>query len=69
MVKEKLTTVEAAANSYDQQATRGNFNIVYNFGEGLIDDQAMALSGDGIEIPGVDKKITFQTENRYADMI
>ncbi|MAZ86346.1 MAG: beta-ketoacyl synthase [Cellvibrionaceae bacterium] len=67
--EEKLTTVEAAANSYDQQATRGNFNIVYNFGEGLIDDQAMALSGDGIEIPGVDKKITFQTENRYADMI
>lgn len=67
--EEELKTVEAVAQQYDDQAIRGNFNIIYNFGEGLIDEQAMALSSNSIKIPGIEKEISFQSESRYTDMI
>jgi len=67
--EKKNAVVESAANHYDQQAIHGNFNIVYSFGEGLIDDRALDLSIDSIQIPGVEKKIIFEGESRYCDMI
>jgi acetoacetyl-[acyl-carrier protein] synthase len=65
---DKLQQVEAKANHYDQAALRGDFNIVYKFGKDMIDEQAIAINGDGIEIPGLSQKVEYQNSHRYDDM-
>ena len=42
----------AAAAEYDQQATRGEFGIIYNFGQDLIDDREIEISEQQIAVPG-----------------
>lgn len=61
--------VIASAEAYNQSALKGDFNIIYNFGQDMIDDQSLVLASNEIRIPGVDQPITFETEVRYADMV
>jgi len=62
-------TVTANAETYNQAALRGDFNIIYNFGQDMIDEQDLMVSSNEIRIPGVDQPITFEPETRYKDMV
>ena len=58
----------AAALQYDEQATQGQLQIIYNFGNDLIDDRQIEISQERIKVPGFAQPQVFKTDDRYADM-
>ena len=64
----RCESVQESAENYNQAAMRGDFNIIYNFGEGLIDDKEMEISDSSITVPGLDQAIEYGNINRYGDM-
>jgi acetoacetyl-[acyl-carrier protein] synthase len=65
----KREATRAAAAAYDQQALRGQFDILYNFGHDLIDDQQLQFGADGIQVPGFAQPLLYRKDERYADML
>lgn len=64
--RRKLTIAKAAA--HDQQVTRGNFDTIYHFGEGLIDESKITITQNQISLPGFAQSIDLAINNRFADM-
>ncbi|MEE4465056.1 beta-ketoacyl synthase, partial [Azotobacter chroococcum] len=58
-----------AARRYDEQALQGRFDILYNFGQDMIDDHAIELSEAGIKLPGFSQAIRFKKDERFSDML
>lgn len=58
-----------AARCYDEQALKGQFDILYHFGQGMIDDHAIELSPEGIKVPGFRQAIRFKKDERFSDML
>ncbi|WP_137974718.1 beta-ketoacyl synthase [Pseudomonas sp. F(2018)] len=65
----KREATRAAAAAYDQRALRGQFDILYNFGHDLIDDQQLQFSADGIQVPGFAQPLLYRKDERYSDML
>jgi acetoacetyl-[acyl-carrier protein] synthase len=59
----------AAANTYDQQALRGQFEIIYNFGQNLINDEQIDISEAQIQVPGFSQPLVYKKDSRYLDML
>ena len=59
----------AAALAYDQQATQGQLEIIYNFGHDLIDDQQIEIDREQIKVPGFAQPLLFKKDARYSDML
>ncbi|PYC29197.1 beta-ketoacyl synthase [Aquipseudomonas alcaligenes] len=59
----------AAAARYDQQALRGQFDILYHFGQGLIDDRELQIDAQQVRIPGFSQPLVYRKDERYADML
>lgn len=59
----------SAAAAYDQQALRGQFDILYHFGQGLIDDQQLQIDRQQVRIPGFNQPLVYRKDERYADML
>ncbi|WP_347330320.1 beta-ketoacyl synthase [Marinimicrobium locisalis] len=58
----------ANAAEYDQNATKGQFNTLYHFGEGMIDEQQIELDSHSVRLPGVAQAVDLDLPNRYRDM-
>jgi len=56
------------AKQYDDQAINGDLNVIYNFGEGIIDDQGIQITDESISIGSFDHEVNLKLENPYADM-
>ena len=65
---EKLINVEIAQKNYQESADLGQFNIIYKFGEGLIDDSQLELTADSINMPGFEHLIDLPKTNPFDDM-
>ena len=61
--------VSERAQAYDDQASRGDLNAIYRFGEGLIDESGIALNGDKLEVPGIPGDIRLPVDNPFTDMV
>jgi acetoacetyl-[acyl-carrier protein] synthase len=59
----------AAAAAYDQQALQGKLDIIYNFGNDMIDDQAISITTEEVKVPGFDQPLVFRKDARYSDML
>lgn len=59
----------AAARQYDEAATQGRFDIIYNFGNDMIDEQAIEISDQGIQVPGFSQTIAYKKDQRFSDML
>ena len=59
----------AAAKAYDQQALKGQLEIIYNFGNDLIDDQGIEMGSEQISVPGFSQPLVFKKDQRFADML
>lgn len=55
------------SQAYDQRACRGDLNAIYRFGEGLVDEGAIAMSENEITLPGY-PSVALPNENPFADM-
>ncbi|WP_105216027.1 MULTISPECIES: beta-ketoacyl synthase [unclassified Pseudoalteromonas] len=53
---------------YFEQAQRGEFSLIYRFGEGLIDENAISFDTEQMQIPGFDKPVRLDIANPYSDM-
>ena len=65
---EKLVNVELAQKNYQESADLGQFNIIYKFGDGLIDDSELELTTESINMPGFEHLIELPTNNPFDDM-
>jgi len=66
--KRRSEQAKEIALQYDEQALKGNFDVIYKFGESLIDDSALELSEVSITVPGFEQPIEFHPTDRYADL-
>ncbi|WP_437879424.1 beta-ketoacyl synthase [Pseudomonas sp. LRF_L74] len=62
-------TTRANAQAYDEQALHGQFDILYNFGNDLIDDQQLQISEEQIQVPGFNQPLVFKKDARFSDMV
>jgi acetoacetyl-[acyl-carrier protein] synthase len=65
---EKREKTRAEATKYAAQADAAELNVIYRFGEALVDEAAVQLSETGILIPGFEREIQFNLENSWQDM-
>lgn len=65
----KREATRAAARAYDERALHGQFDIIYNFGNDLIDEQAIELNADGIKVPGFAQPLVYAKDERFSDML
>jgi acetoacetyl-[acyl-carrier protein] synthase len=64
--KREITRSEAA--QYAARADAAELNVIYRFGEPLIDEAAVQISETGMSIPGFDCEVQFNLENSWQDM-
>ena len=65
---DKLVTVMAAQEGYRERANNGQFDIIYKFGDGLVDENEISISQDAIQLPGFSHAIDLPTNNPFEDM-
>ncbi|UVE17578.1 beta-ketoacyl synthase [Pseudomonas sp. LS44] len=65
----KREATRAAAQAYDEQALKGQFDVIYNFGNDMIDDQAIELGTEQIKVPGFSRPLVFHKDERFSDML
>ena len=66
--RERQEQVKERAMEYDQQALHGQFNVIYNFGENLIDEAELKITSCGVSVPGLENSIEYRCNDRYRDM-
>jgi acetoacetyl-[acyl-carrier protein] synthase len=66
--REKLIRVELAQKNYQESADLGQFNIIYKFGDGLIDHSHLELTTESINMPGFEHLIDLPKTNPFDDM-
>ncbi len=58
----------AAAAEYAVQADAAQLDVIYRFGEPLIEEAGVTISTEGIHIPGFARDVAFSPENPWQDM-
>ena len=67
--QQKLALVEQAQDVYRQRANQGEFDIIYKFGEGLLDENAIDISDDSLRFAEFKHAVALPTENPFSDMV
>ncbi len=57
------------AKAYDQRALHGQLDIIYNFGQDMIEDQAIEITAEQMRIPGFSQPLVFKKDERFKDML
>jgi acetoacetyl-[acyl-carrier protein] synthase len=60
--------VEQAAQDYDQAMDRGEIKPIYQFGEGVLHGEDLAISREQIAIPGFGIPVNLELDDPYPDM-
>ena len=61
-------TTRAVAEQYAGQADAAQLDVIYRFGEPLIDEEGVTITTEGIHIPGFARDVSFDLENPWQDM-
>jgi hypothetical protein len=56
------------AEDYAHRANCGETEVVYRFGESLIDEDGISISSDGVHMPGYKQDVVFDKTNPWKDM-
>ena len=64
----KRQKVREHAQAYAERADAAQLDVIYRFGEALIDEDKMVVTEKGISIPGFSREVEFDLENPYSDM-
>lgn len=60
---------EAQAQDYERRALAGEFGVIYNFGQDMIEDEAIRIDGNGVVVPGFTHPVVYERDERYRDML
>jgi len=66
---ERRKATRVKAKDYDQRALTGNFDTIYQFGQGMIDETRITMNQSQVSLPGFAHPIDLNIANRFADMI
>ena len=58
----------ANAAEYKSRADNGNLDVIYRFGESLIDENRVKITKNGMSIPGFGRDIDLSFENPWSDL-
>ena len=67
--QQKLVVVEQAQQVYRDNANKGQFDLIYKFGEGLLDEDKMKLTCDSLTFAEFKNSIALPSKNPFDDMI
>ena len=67
--QQKLTQVEQAQAIYCQRANRGEFDLIYKFGKGLLDEDKIEINRDSLTFAEFKNAIDLPTKNPFSDMV
>ena len=56
----------AKAAAYDAAASKGNFQVRYRFGEGVVDGGHLTIDSQRISIPGYGQTVSIDVKHPYA---
>ena len=56
------------AEAYSVRSDFAELDVIYRFGEPLIDESKISIKLDGISVPGFSKEVLFDTKNPWTDM-
>ena len=66
--KARRELVREVAKAYDTDASQGDLKVIYNFGEGILEDHQIQISKKDITIGESAHSISLEFTNPYADM-
>ncbi|WP_105168099.1 beta-ketoacyl synthase [Pseudoalteromonas sp. T1lg23B] len=64
----KLSNTKQAQAQYQHAADLGQYELIYRFGEGQIDESGLLISKDSLTIPGFEQTISLTEINQYTDL-
>ena len=67
--QQKLVAVEQAQQVYRDNANKGQFNLIYKFGEGLINEANIELTSDSLTFAEFKNSIALPSKNPFEDMV
>ena len=67
--QQKLVAVEQAQQVYRDNANNGQFDLIYKFGEGLINEADIKLTSDSLTFAEFKNSIALPSKNPFDDMI
>ncbi|NND81045.1 MAG: beta-ketoacyl synthase [Gammaproteobacteria bacterium] len=67
--QQRRVKVRERAQAYDRQAINGDLNIIYHFGEGMIDEAELEISADQLRLPEFSNPVPLKFDNPFADMV
>ncbi|PKH85888.1 beta-ketoacyl synthase [Colwellia sp. Bg11-28] len=67
--QQKLIEVEQAQQVYRDNANDGQFDLIYKFGEGLIDEANIELTNDRLRFTEFKNSIALPSKNPFDDMV
>jgi acetoacetyl-[acyl-carrier protein] synthase len=67
--QKRLEQVRAKAAAYDEAALKGQFDTIYHFGEGLINESQIDINKQALSLPGFAQRIDLDFNNRFSDMV
>ena len=56
------------AEAYSIRADFAELDVIYRFGEPLIDESKISITSEGVSIPGFSRDVLFDTSNPWEDM-
>jgi len=65
----KTEKVIHAQQTYQHKADNGEFDIIYRFGDGMIDENELVITKENMSLPNFELKIELPTKNPFKDMI
>jgi acetoacetyl-[acyl-carrier protein] synthase len=57
------------ANNYHEEFLKGNYQVIYKYGEDMLDEKNIEIDQNSLRIPGYGEPINLDKENIYKDMM
>jgi len=61
----KQTLVKEAVSSYQERVLNGKNELIYKFGEGVLEGKDLKIDEGSVEIPGFGQKVSLRVDNPY----
>ncbi|MDK1286141.1 beta-ketoacyl synthase [Pseudoalteromonas umbrosa] len=66
--QQKLEKTTENQQAYKQAADLGNYELIYRFGNGMVDESQLTIDQNELHIPGFDETIKLTGNNQYSDL-
>lgn len=64
----KLARTKANQDAYRIAANNGEYELIYRFGDGMIDEADLVINQESLTLPGFEKAVSLKIANPYSDI-